>query len=161
MTKIWWSYLPLVKNYASLYFIRIWPKNAIFQQLLLQSCKVSPTGEHHQRSLPSASQIFAPSALPHQEKKTLINSFLFHLYTLCTDLIVQYLQNVVLSFEIGSNGPNQASSDSHLSIKKSFPHWGIPLPLSAIWKALSWVWANNLGLEQLWPQKFAPRCQTN
>ena len=46
--------------------------------------------------------------------------FTFILFVL--NLIVQYLQNVVFSFEIGSNSQNQSSSDSHLSIKISSPH---------------------------------------
>ena len=33
---------------------------------------------------------------------------------------VQYLQNFVFSFQMGSNGQNQAFSDSHLSWRKSF-----------------------------------------
>ena len=34
---------------------------------------------------------------------------------------VQYLQNVVFSFEKCSNGQNHSLSDSHLPIKKSHP----------------------------------------
>ena len=33
---------------------------------------------------------------------------------------VQYLQNVVFSIEMGSNGQNHSSSDSHDSRRKSF-----------------------------------------
>ena len=67
----------------------------------------------------------------------------------------QYLQNVVFSFELGSNGQNQSLSDPHLWIKKSSPHWdggGNPhYPLVLFGKASLW--------KHRWPQKFAPRCQ--
>ena len=57
---------------------------------------------------------------------------------------VQYLQNLVFSFEKGSNVQNHSLSDSHHSIKK-FPPAKFPipllkgfscLPLNTIWKTL-------------------------
>ena len=68
---------------------------------------------------------------------------------------IQFLQNVVFSFEMGSNGQNQSPSGSHLWIKKSSPHWdgqgNPPYPLVLFGKSCIW--------KQLWPQKFVPRCQ--
>ena len=50
---------------------------------------------------------------------------------------VQYLQNVVFSFEKGSSGQNQSLTDSHHPVEKflqaTFPS---PLPLTTIWKTL-------------------------
>ena len=50
---------------------------------------------------------------------------------------VQYLQNVVFSFEKGSSGQNHSLSDSHQPVEKShqvnFPSL---LPLTTIWKTL-------------------------
>ena len=55
---------------------------------------------------------------------------------------VQYLQNVVFSFEMGSNGQNQSLSDSHLWIKKSSPHWdeggNLPYPLVLFGRRYLW-----------------------
>ena len=57
---------------------------------------------------------------------------------------VQYLQNVVFSFEKDSNGQNHYLPDSHYSIKK-LPQQNFiflplaeifPIPLNAIWKTL-------------------------
>ena len=56
--------------------------------------------------------------------------FVLPSYSVLILIDVQYLQNVVFRFEMGSDGQNQCSSDSHLWIKKSSPHWdgeGIPL----------------------------------
>ena len=59
---------------------------------------------------------------------------------------VQYLQNLVFSFENGSNVQNHSLLDSHHSIKK-FPLAKFPipllkifscLPLNTIWKTLIW-----------------------
>ena len=56
---------------------------------------------------------------------------------------VQYLQNVDFSFEKGSNGQSNSSSDIHHPLKESppanFPFPPVedfPLPLNAIWKTL-------------------------
>ena len=60
---------------------------------------------------------------------------------------VQYLQNIVFSFEKGSNGQNHSLSDSHPRRKKSpskisnSPFWsGIPLPLTLFGKP--WYFTN-------------------
>ena len=81
--------------------------------------------------------------------------FVLPLYSVLILIDVQYLQNVVFTFEMGSNGQNQSSSDSHLWKKKSFLHWdggGNP-PYSLVLFGKPYLW------KQLWPQKFAPRCQ--
>ena len=57
---------------------------------------------------------------------------------------IQYLQNVVLSFEKGLNGQNHSSSGSHHHInlipqtKLLIPPLGekFPPPINAIWKTL-------------------------
>ena len=52
---------------------------------------------------------------------------------------VQYIQNVVFSFEKGSMGQNHSSSDSHHAIKAPQQNVAIsppPRPLKAIWKIL-------------------------
>ena len=81
--------------------------------------------------------------------------FVLPSYSVLILIDVQYLQNVVFRFEMGSNGQNQCSSDSHLFIKKSSPHWdgggNPPYPLGLLGKPYLW--------KQLWPQKFSPRCQ--
>ena len=72
----------------------------------------------------------------------LFSHFCLPLYSVLILIDVQYLQNVVFSFEMGSNGQNQSLSDSHLWIKKSFPHWdggGNPTyPLVLFAKTLLW-----------------------
>ena len=52
-------------------------------------------------------------------------------------IILQYLQNVVFSFEKDSSGQNHSLSDSHHSIEKS-PLANFPslLPLNTIWNIL-------------------------
>ena len=50
---------------------------------------------------------------------------------------VQYLQNVVFSFEKGLDGQNYPSSSSHYLIKKPSKISHSPPSLNAIWKTLS------------------------
>ena len=60
---------------------------------------------------------------------------------------VQYLQNVVFSFEKCLNGQKHSASGSHHSIKQ-FPwqnfHWG-DFPLNTIWKTLGTAFVFHLG----------------
>ena len=51
---------------------------------------------------------------------------------------VQYLQNVVFSFEKGSSGQNHSLSDSHNQIEKSLQvnFSSTSLPLTTVWKTL-------------------------
>ena len=56
---------------------------------------------------------------------------------------VQYLQNVLFSFEKGSNGENHSLTDSYHPMKKSpsrISHLPtgqeFPLPLNTVWKTL-------------------------
>ena len=49
--------------------------------------------------------------------------FVLPSYSVLILIDVQYLQNVIFSFEMDSNGKNQSSSDPHISIKKSSPQW--------------------------------------
>ena len=69
--------------------------------------------------------------------------FTLTLYSLYTEVMlililinVQYLQNVVFSFEKGSNGQSHTLSDSYHLIQK-VPREDFPLFFNTIWKTLS------------------------
>ena len=61
---------------------------------------------------------------------------------------LQYIQNVVFSFEKGSNGQNHSSSDSHYPIHPTPSKILHPLTLKAIWKTLD-NWRVSYGLFNL------------
>ena len=67
---------------------------------------------------------------------------------------VRYIQNVVVSFEKGSNGQNHTSSDSHHPITHTSstishpPPLTLPLTNKAVWKTLD-NWRGSYGLLNL------------